>query len=691
MDEPTHGPAGLLGTLNDNDCLMHILRCLPLRDYMTLALANKHLAAFLVDDAVLRATWGARLGVSGRFDSRFGPHQCIPAQDDPGVPFAVPRAWRHAAHVSVRCVMAAKIVVAVYGLNVARDDSARSAETFDASMLDTDDCEIATDGVIRARQEQDQTRRARSWLFIWRTRWLAAVEARALRALYVLALALNYSVRIQRVADLMPLEPSLAHDVDKTIGPDFYGARDAHSNVPPSVDATPEKMAERSMLRYAMTSEMTGAIHNALGCLAPCALTCVVDPRVGIARLLVSAADMWNYGLHQSARSDTVAATRHNLIVYSTLRARKSRAKDAVDVRKSIDAISYDMVPRDLRRDAQMLMIACAGVDRVLAGHRGVIDSSLVRKHKPPGYGLATRMAAAIHHEEALQMLVESVPFAQTLVDNRSVLVAPLHQMSSPCGASASAGPSKVVGTPTEGAALVTWIRLWSLVMADDIETALANVSLLYTTRTDTGQYAAAAFDAAVLLDMINAWRGSDTAWLRADAHIRAIMGSARLTILLSATIGGAMGMKNLRASVGHGDVFAWLVSADSCRDLAMTVADQTSSIVNRVGAIRAPVLVSYARPLHCYAYASIPYGLDDQAREKVYPYRVDNAEAIDSLHMIVDKLKAMDDALAWCLKVDDLLDRETARHVNALANYIKTTRDYAGSILDAITETTTQ
>nr|UMO79423.1 hypothetical protein [Pandoravirus aubagnensis] len=675
MDDTAQVSAGLFGALDDSDCLVHILCFLPLKDYMTLALANKRIAAFLVDDAVLRVIWGTRLGVAGRFDPQFGPHQCEVDRNDPCVPFTIPRAWRRAAEISAICANAAHLVLALYKRNVSCEYWDK--EIADGSVPSIDDISVNT--AVAAQQGPRQRNHAKSWHFVWKTQWSTAVEARAPGALYTLALMLVYSLRTRRLNKVVPLEQPLADIVRATLGAEFYiavGNPRAHTaGGVPRVDITPAEMADRALLSYWPGIK---TVHDALLSFSPHAMSCVGNANAAITRLLVRAADLWNSGFEYPVTSETVNTTRHNLIVYNALRTRSMDVRDTLEARDTVSVAMYDLVPRALRRDAQRLMIACSGVDNVLSGVRGDLDFSFTQKRQTTGRDLAARMAAA-NHQEALQLIAESVPFACALIDNRSILVSsPGHvQHCPPPRDTAPQHPSRASPAPTEGAALVTWIRLWSISMACDLAKAFANISSLCTRNIEAREYEAAAFDATVLIDMIRAWRTSDTMRLSEDAHANMIMRSACLAVLLWATAGGPSCMERLCALVDSNDDLAWLLSSAGCRDLAVWATEQTNDAIKQVGLAHSWALQVNIRPLHS-ACASVPSDLTTSVNKER------DAQVIALLHIVVDKLSSMINALVWCLGVDDLIDRETAERVRKLVVYLTTTHDNAASIHSA-------
>lgn len=678
MDDTARVAPGLFGAVDD-DCFVHILCFLPLKDYMTLAMVNKRAASFLVDDAVLRATWGMRLGVAGRFDPQFGPHQCEADRNDPCVPFTVPRAWRRAAEISARCADAAHIVLALYKRNV-------SCEYWDkeitkGSVPSVGD--ISVNAAIAAQQDPCRYDRAKSWNFVWKTRWFAAVEARAPGALYVLALALVYSLRTRRLNKLVPLEQPLADSVGPTLGADFYIAiGNPHTH---TADGVPRAgVAPAEMADYALSSRWPAvrAVHDALVSFSPHAMSCVSNADVGITRLLVRAVDLWNSGVEYPAVSEAVNTTRHNLIVYNALRTRNMDVHGALETRDTTNDVIYDLVPRALRRDAQRLLIACSGVDNVLSGVRGVLDFSFTQKKQTTGRGLAARMAA-VTHQEALQLLAESVPYAHALIDSRSILVTSpgrRQHRPPPCDATLTR-PSGASGAPVEGAALVTWIRLWSISMACDLAKAFANVNSLCTRNIESSEYEAATFDVTVLVDMVRAWRTSDTGRLYEDAHANMVMYSARLAVLSWATAGGPSCMGRLCTLVDSNDHIAWLLSSAGCRDLAVWATEQTSDAIKHVGLVNSWAFQANTRPLHS-ACASVPCNLTSVNKEH-------GAKAIASLRIVVDKLSSMIGALTWCLGVENLIDHGTAERARKLVVYLETTRDNAASILCAATAKT--
>ncbi|WBR14322.1 hypothetical protein pkur_cds_147 [Pandoravirus kuranda] len=681
---------GLLGGLDDADCLVHILRSLSLKDYMALALISKRTAAFLVEGTVLRATWGVRLGVDGRFDPQFGPHQCETDQGDPCVPFTVPRAWRRAAQVSAACADAAHLAFALYKRNTQREEW--DADIDIGSIPSVDD--IALNVASTSQQEESQRGRrfGALWIYRWKARWLAAVEARAPGALHALALMLVCLVRMRRTCmTMVRLEPSVADAVKETIGIDFYDVHEsalmAANGEMPDTDIAPEAMAENAMLSYQADIQV---VRTALAHLSPHATACVARTHAVVARLLVKSVDLWEFGFHSPTyRQETVSSVvRSNLIIYSALRTREIDPHLTAEARDLADDVMLGLVPRALRLDAQRLMIACSGIDNVLSGVRGALDLSLTRGAHTSGRNLAARMAGATH-QEALDMLAETVPYVCALASARSVLVSPpafgrhskrrtLPHAALSCSSTAAAGHGH-----GDGSDLVAWVRLWSLSMGWDLAQALANINLLNTRNIEPRQYSLAAFDAALLIDMIRAWRTSDNARLLCeDIHANMVMHSARLAVLSWATAGGIACMKQLCDLVDSKDDIAWLLSSDGCRDLAVTTSGQTSDAVNKLASVRSHMYRANIRPLH-FACASTPYSASDN-----HDHFGADDEAIASLRVVVGRLSSMTDAFAWCLAKEGLIDQETTERVHNLAVYVKMTHEHAASILAAATKT---
>lgn len=687
MDDSSVGFAtGLLGTLDNGDCLVHILRSLSLGDYITLALASKRIAAFLVDGVVLRATWGARLGVDGRFDPQFGPHQFESEQDDPCVSLAVPRAWRRAAQVSAACANAAHLILALYKLNVPREKWDSEVEAGMVSSVDA----ISLNAVGAAQQDERQpSRRAgASWLYRWKTRWSAAAQARAPGALYALALMLVCLVRMRRMfTTIAHFETSLVDVAKRTIGADFCDV--VHGSAPvcagdgvPDADLTPEAMADNAMLSYWPDVQV---IRNALACLSSHAMACVSTTHPIIARLLVKSVDLWKFGFgHPMSPEEATATVRSNLVVYNALRTREMDACAITEARDIAGAAMLHLVPRALRLDAQRLMIACSGIDNVLSGVRGFLDLSLTRGAHTTGRNLAARMTGATY-QEALDMFAESVPYVRTLINGRSALVSPPasrrgQRRSSPH--SESACSFMPADARVDGAALVAWVRLWSLSMGCDLAKAFANINLLNTRNAEPRQYPAGAFDASVLVDMIRAWRKGDNARLCEDVQANMIIHSARLAVLSWATVGGPLCMKQLCDLVDSNDDIAWLLSSDGCRDLAVSAASQASDAIKKLALARSHRSAVNIQSLY-FACASTPSGPSD-----TYGHSGADDEAIASLRVVVGRLSSMADAFAWCLDTEGLIDQETAVRVRGLAVYVGTTRDHAASILGAASKT---
>ncbi|AVK74623.1 hypothetical protein pqer_cds_201 [Pandoravirus quercus] len=645
--------ARVLATL-DNDCLVHVLGFLPMCDYMALALANKASAHFLVDDGVLRTTWGPRVGIAGRFDPKFGPHQCVPAADDPQIAWTVPRSWRAAAWLLDACRHAVATLNRLVAVNALLDADR-------PNVVDAIEPPAHEPYVLRVHRDvAGSPEKFYSWLVIWELRWRASLDARAGAAMGVLADMLAPFLALARIATVVPLSPEAARDLDRRLGAGFYGTEAyralGHDRAPQPTDSIVVHV-DRSIPCWRSSMNITALVTMAFSRASDVqgALYAIVDNRGGIMRAFFDTVDDWN-GLQGGDLSEAHTDTWRDAIAYIVMRQRHTyNAMSDVTFYVTLE----DLVPRARRRRAASLSVWCRDAISEFAlscgtnadqrrplwsalGSHGGLDQS-------PFFEAVAGMAASAVLARAADADVPLVPDLTGLPHGRMF---------------------------TTGAAAAASIALWDAIAYKDVDIALANMSKALEEQTRVN----VDFDAVVLADIVAAWNKRQPTHVGHGQHAR--MTRARLALLLWATAGGVAGMRRLSCLMGSHASLGRLLSADACRDLVIVATDAAMSAVRALGAACKSHYTYDQSTLLTYAHASVFAHIPPRLVPRTSLPCVDVRGPQPKLRLAIATMAATADALAWCLGPEADLDASIAHHVRGALDHVTATHRHVATLL---------
>lgn len=456
--------ARVLATL-DNDCLVHVLGFLPMRDYMALALANKASAHFLVDDGVLRTTWGPRVGIAGRFDPEFGPHQCVPAADDPQIAWTVPRSWRAAAWLLDACRHAIATLAHLVAINALSDAQRPNA-------IDAIEPPPHEPYVLRVHRDVAGSEKFRSWLAIWELRWCASLDARAGAAMGVLADMLAPFLALTRIAAVVPLSPKVARDLDRRLGAGFYGTEAyrafGHDRAPQPTDSIVAHV-DQSIPFWGSSMNITALVVMAFSRASEVrgALSATVDSRSGTMRAFFDTVDDWN-GLRGGDIAEAHTDTWRDAIAYIMIRQR--HVYNAAGDSAFYDTLE-DLVPRARRRRAASLSVWCRdAIGEFASSHGGDADED-----QQPWSDVGALDGANLRFF-----------FENMATSSASAILARVADGGAPLVPDLTGLPHGRVFTT--GTAAAASIALWDAIVYKDVNMALSNMSRALEEHTHTQQ-----------------------------------------------------------------------------------------------------------------------------------------------------------------------------------------------------------
>ncbi|ATE82134.1 hypothetical protein psal_cds_205 [Pandoravirus salinus] len=645
--------ARALATL-DNDCLVHVLGFLAARDYMSLALANRASAHFLVDDGVLRTTWGPRVGIAGRFDPEFGPHQCVAAADDPQFAWTVPRPWRAAAWLLDACRHAATTLAHLVTAN-ALSDAQRP------NVIDAIEPPPHEPYVLRVHRDVSESpEKFCSWLAIWELRWRASLDARAGAAMRVLADMLAPFLALVRVAAVVPLSPEATRDLDRRLGAGFYGAEAyrafGHDRAPQPTDSIVAHI-DRSIPCWRSTMNITALVTMAFSRASDVqgALSAIVDSRGGIMRAFFDTADDWN-GLRGRDLAESHTDVWRDAIAYIMIRQiyAYNAAGDS-----AFYAILEDLVPRARRRRAASLSVWCRdAIGEFTSSHSDDTDGGQQSWSEVGALG-RTHLRSFF---ESMATLSASAVLARAA--NAGVPLV-----------------SDLTGLPhgralTTGTAAAASIALWDAITYKDVNIALSNMSKVIEGQAHND----VDFDAIVLVDAVAAWNKRPPTHVGHAQHAR--MTQARIALLMWATACGVVGMRRLFCLVGSRASLGRLLSADACRDLVIVVTDTAMSAVRALGAACKSHYTYNQSTLLSHGHASVFAHIPPRSVPRASLPCIDVGGPQAELRLAVATMAATTDALAWCLGPEADLDAGVAHHICVATDHVTATHAYISTLL---------
>ncbi|QBZ80802.1 hypothetical protein pclt_cds_204 [Pandoravirus celtis] len=644
--------ARVLATL-DNDCLVHVLGFLPMCDYMALALANKASAHFLVDDGVLRTVWGPRVGIAGRFDPKFGPHQCVPAADDPQIAWTVPRSWRAAAWLLDACRHAIATLAHLVTVNALLDADR-------PNVVDAIEPPPHEPYVLRVHRDVGGSEKFCSWLAIWELRWRASLDARAGAAMGVLADMLAPFLALTRITAVVPLSPKVARDLDRRLGAGFYGTEAyrgfGHDRAPQPADSIVAHV-DRSIPCWRSSMNITGLVVMAFSRASEVwgALSAIVDRRSGIMRAFFDTVDDWN-GLQGCDIAEAHTDTWRDAIAYIMIRQR--HAYNAVGDSAVYDILE-DLVSRARRRRAASLSVWCRDAIGEFASSHGDDTDGNQEPWSDVGVLGGTNLRSF---------------FENMATSSASAVLARVADAGAPSVPDLTGLPHGRVFTT--GTAAAASIALWDAIAYKDVNMALSNMSRALEEQTHNN----VDFDAIVLADAVGAWNKRQPTHVGHSRHAR--MTRARLALLLWATAGGVAGMRRLSCLMGSRTSLGHLLSADACRDLVFVITDAAMSAVRALGAACKSHYTYDHSTLLTYGHASVFVHIPPRLVPRTSLPCVDVRGPQAKLRLAVATMAATADALLWCLGPEADLDASIAHHIRGALDHVTATHAYVSTLL---------
>ncbi|BCU03472.1 hypothetical protein [Pandoravirus japonicus] len=651
---------GSLSTLGD-DCLVHMLGFLPRCDYMALALASKSAAALLVGDGVLRAAWGPRVGAAGRFDPRFGPHQCAPATDDPQVAWTVPRSWRAASWLVDACRHSAATLEYLKDAN--NNSNARGDKQQRLDVIRAIEPPPHEAYVLKVHRHVTERAKFRSWLAVWELRWRASLDAHAGAAMQVLVGMLAPLLYLTRVDAVVPLSSDAWRDLDRCLGAGFYGAGAysafGHDPKPRPTDSIIVHV-ERCIPSWRSTMNITALATMAFSRASDVegALSTMVARGNGIAYAMYGVVDDWNGALG----SDLAGAhtdTWRDAITYTLLRRNAVRNSVCSD---GMRAMLDGLVPRTRRRRAAALWAWCADAFGEFASPHGDNSDEVfplwAENYERHGERGRNAFFAAMTAATASAVLAKTADADVPLVPDLTGLPDG-HAFASSAAATAS-------------------IALWEHTVHTDVHSALTNMTKVLEERVHRN----VDFDAEVLADAVAAW--DERTPTHAGHKEQARIAQARLVLLLWAMEGGAAGARRLFSVTGSHTNAQRLLSADACRDLILVVTGDAIKAAHALGAACSTHYTYNQSSLLAHAHASTFARVPIHPTDRLAPQgrRADIDEPRADLGLAIAALARTADALAWCLGPDADLDAATTQRVCDALSHVKATHAYMSTLI---------